>query len=104
MEETSYLYTHALWQVKPGNEEEFIETWMELADVFSKLPDPPIRGTLIQSITDSTIFYSFGPWKSLNDISAMRDDPTSQSAIKKIMSLCTEATPETYRVVRHIQL
>ena len=104
VKETSYFYTHALWKVKPGHEKEFIEAWMELSDLFSNLPNPPIRGTLIQSTTDSTLFYSFGPWRSLEDITAMRNDQPSQEGIKKIMSLCTEATPATYRVIKHIQL
>jgi quinol monooxygenase YgiN len=98
------FYTHALWRVKPDGEAEFIKAWNELADVFSNLPDRPMRGTLIQSLTEPTLFYSFGPWKSLADIEAMRHDPQAQEAFQKIIELCAETSPGTYRVVADIQL
>ncbi|HYO49774.1 MAG TPA: antibiotic biosynthesis monooxygenase [Chloroflexia bacterium] len=98
------FYTHALWRVKPGHEEEFIAAWKALADAFSHLPDPPSHGTLIQSLTDPTLFYSFGPWDKLEDIEAMREDPQARQAIQDVMALCTEATPSSYRVVAEIRL
>ena len=98
------FYTHALWRVKPNREAEFIAAWNGLASVFSNLPHKPIRSTLLQNLTDPTLFYSFGPWRSLADIEAMRSDPQSQEAFRKIMELCVEANPSTYRVVADIQL
>jgi len=97
-------YTHALWRVIPGNEEAFIEAWKGLGKAFGQLPSPPGDGTLIQSLTDSTIFYSFGPWDSLEDIEAMRRDPQARQAIQRIVELCNEATPSAYRVVAEIRL
>lgn len=98
------IYTHAQWRVKPGREAEFIKAWQELANVFQNLPARPLRGTLIQSLVDVSLFYSFGPWKSLSDIVAMRHDPRAQEAFQKIMELCVEATPSTYRMIANIQL
>ena len=102
MEET--YYTHALWKVKPGNEEAFIEAWRALGTAFGQLPNAPRKGTLIQSLADPTIFYSFGPWDSLDDIEAMRRDPGARQAIRRIIELCDEATPGDYRVVAEIRL
>jgi quinol monooxygenase YgiN len=98
------FYTHALWRVKPGHEEEFIAAWKALADAFSHLPTPSRHGTLIQHLTDPTLFYSFGPWDRLEDIEAMRQDPQARQAIQAVMALCTEATPSSYRVVAEIRL
>ena len=98
------FYTHAMWRVLPGREAEFIATWMTLADVFGRLPDPPVRGTLLQSAADPLLFYSFGPWNSWEAIEAMRADPRSQAALRKIMALCVEATPGTFHVVADIRL
>ena len=98
------FYTHALWRVKPDKEAEFIKAWKELADVFSNLPARPTRGTLIQSLTEPALFYSFGPWKSLADIESMRRDAHAQEAFRKIMELCSETSPSAYRVVADIQL
>lgn len=97
------IYTHALWRVKPGHEAEFIKAWGELANVFQKLPARPLRGTLIQSLVDSSLFYSFGPWKSLSDIVEMRRDPLAQEAFQKITALCIEAAPSTYRMIADIK-
>jgi heme-degrading monooxygenase HmoA len=101
MEET--FYTHALWRVKPGREEEFIAAWKAMGDVFLSLHGTTTQGTLIQSLTDPTLFYSFGPWNSLEEIQAMRNDPAAQAAMSKIRELCTEAAPGTYRVAARVE-
>ena len=98
------IYTHAQWRVKPGREAEFIEAWEELANVFLNLPARPLRSTLIQSLIDVSLFYSFGEWRSLTDIVAMRHTPRAREAFQKIMDLCIEATPSTYRRIADIQL
>jgi quinol monooxygenase YgiN len=98
------IYTHAQWRVKPGHEAEFIKAWEELAKAFSKLPARPLRSTLIQSLVDVSLFYSFGQWKSLSDIVAMRHTPRAREAFQKVMDLCIEATPSTYRMIADIQL
>ncbi|HEX8903352.1 MAG TPA: antibiotic biosynthesis monooxygenase [Longimicrobiaceae bacterium] len=69
------VYTHALWRVKPGQEEEFVAAWRALSDAFVALPARPLWGTLIRSLADPSVFYSFGPWRSAGDVQAMRADP-----------------------------
>ncbi len=97
-------YTHAMWKVRPGDEALFVEAWGELADVFLSLPVPATRGTLIQSLDDPSLFYSFGPWDSLDDIQAMRSNPEARAAIQRVVELCEQATPASYRVVAEIGL
>lgn len=55
-------------------------------------------GTLFQSTKEPRLFYSFGPWHSLQAIEAMRFDPTSTKAIRKLMELCEVAEPGTFRL------
>ena len=62
-EETAY--TLALWRVKEGSEAEFVEAWKDLSDYFLNLPNPPGTGTLVGSVEDPRLFYSFGPWGAL---------------------------------------
>ncbi len=93
-------YTLASWRVKPGRESDFVEAWKSVGKTFRELPRPPAgNGTLIQSLTDPALYYSFGPWSSTGDISAMREDPNAQESMRKAMDLCTEVTPGGYRVV-----
>jgi heme-degrading monooxygenase HmoA len=97
MEET--VYTLGVWRAKPGQEDAFIEAWKALGNTFARLPQPPGKGTLLQSLSDPLLFYSFGPWNSLADIQAMRNNSEAQKGINKLRELCTEATPGGYRVV-----
>lgn len=98
------VYTHALWQVRQGMEDEFVEAWAEMGAVFTSLPKPPVGpGTLIRSTTDPLRYYSFGPWRSAEDVAAMRDDPRARDAMERIRALCTEAAPGLYEVVREIE-
>lgn len=93
------VYTLGVWKVNPGRQAEFIAAWMALGQIFSELPHPPGTGTLLQSASDAELFYSFGPWKRLEDIQEMRNDPRAQAGIQRLIQLCTEATPGTFRVV-----
>jgi hypothetical protein len=100
-EETAY--TLALWRVKEGREGEFVQAWKSLSDYFLSLPNPPGTGTLVRSVEDPGLFYSFGPWRgpwrSLQDIQRMHSDPRTPEMIGKLSALCEEAKPGTFRVV-----
>lgn len=98
------VYTHALWRVKPGNEETFIEAWTTLAETFSKLDQPPLWGTLLRSTTEPNVFYSFGPWRSSTDVEQMRNSAVAQGALSALRQLCEEATPGMYDVIKHIEV
>ncbi|HEV2124363.1 MAG TPA: antibiotic biosynthesis monooxygenase family protein, partial [Chloroflexota bacterium] len=94
-------YTLARWYVKPGHEEAFLAAWQTLGAVFSTLPGVR-HGTLVQSVEDPLLFYSFGPWRSVEDIQAMRADPRAQAAFARLGEICTEMQPGVFRRVLHI--
>jgi hypothetical protein len=95
-------YTHALWRVRSGRESEFIELWEnDLARAF-RAANPEASGTLIQSLEDPTLFYSFGPWPTLSAMAAARQAPGVGAALEALKSVCVEATPGTYKVVLRI--
>lgn len=97
------FYTLARWQVEPGKEEAFRAAWHAMGEAFAAtLPDTRSEGTLVQSLTEPTTFYSFGPWESLQHIERMRADPACQERMKAAMALCKEATPGAYRVVGRV--
>jgi hypothetical protein len=94
------IYTIGVWGVKPQHEDEFIAAWKDLGVIFSRLPAPPIgKGTLIQSVAEPALFYSFGPWQSLEDVQSMRQDVQAQAGINRLRELCSEAVPGSFRVV-----
>ena len=91
-------YTLARWLVAPGNEDAFVAAWHELAAFFLSLKQPPRWGTLLRSVDDPRLFYSFGPWPGLEAIAAMRADPRWPDALGRLTALCDEASPGTYLV------
>ena len=91
-------YTLARWMVRSGQEDAFVAAWHELAAYFLALRHPPHWGTLLRSVDEPRLFYSFGPWPSLETIAAMRADPRTPSAIARLTDLCDEADPGTYVV------
>ena len=91
-------YTLARWFVASGQEAAFIAAWQDLATVFLALKDPPRWGTLLRSVDDSRLFYSFGPWPSMETIAAMRAHPGAVGAISKLTALCEETELGTYLV------
>jgi hypothetical protein len=100
MEDRDGAYTLATWRVKEGYEEEFVEAWSgELADFFLSLPNPPDSGTLIRSVDEPRLFYSFGPWKSLDDVRQMRSHPRTQEIMGKLRDLCEEVNAGDFEVV-----
>ena len=100
MEET--VYTLGVWRVKPGKEGAFIDAWIALGKIFGQLPRPPGKGTLLQSLSDPLLFYSYGPWSSLDDVQAMRNNAEAQEGIDRLRELCTEATPGGFRKVAEV--
>lgn len=93
------VYTLGVWHVQEDRQQDFIIAWKELGEIFASLPDPPGKGILIQSDTDSTLFYSFGPWDNMEAVNAMRNDQRAQEGIRKLIDLCIEATPGSFHVV-----
>jgi heme-degrading monooxygenase HmoA len=94
-------YAHGMWRVKPGKEAEFIEAWKALGNIYRALPNPPGpgQGILIENVADPLQFYSVGPWRSSEDLAAMRANPQAQAGIKRLEDLCDEGVRGTYRLV-----
>ena len=93
------VYTLGVWRVKDGRQGEFVEAWKGLGRFFRGLPHPPGEGTLLQSLDEPQQFYSFGPWRTLDDIQEMRGHPDAPGEIGKLMDLCDEGRPGRFRVV-----
>ena len=96
---TSEVFTLSVWRAKPGRESDLQQAWRELADAFAELPEPPGEGTLLQSLDDSSLHYSFGTWPSLRAVVAMRGSESVRNAVAALGALCDEATPGAFRVV-----
>lgn len=93
-------YTHALWRVKPGKEAEFVEAFKKFSNTMAIIAGPPgIKITLIQSLSEPLIFYSFTPWGHIDNIHTMRNDIKLKNAISVLSGLCIESRPFSYKTI-----
>ena len=61
------VYTLGWWKVTPGSEDEFIDAWRHLA-AQTQADFPGSTATLLRDRDDPTVFVSFGPWDSIEQI------------------------------------
>jgi hypothetical protein len=73
-----------------------------LAELFSSLTNPPLWGALIRSLSERSIFYSFGPWQSARDVQEMRNNTEVSVMFGKLYELCTELSPGDYEIIKHV--
>jgi len=98
---TEQLYTHGRWVVKAGQEERFQAAWRELAEWTNANISGAIGGEakLLQDLDDPTLFYSIGPWQSLEAIQAWRADAGFQARVGAVRELLESFEPHTLRLV-----
>lgn len=56
------IWTHGVWTVKPGREDEFIDAWRAMAGGAVAEFDPPGQPHLLRDRERPNVFRSFGPW------------------------------------------
>lgn len=88
------VYTSGRWKVTPGNEDEFVNAWRDLA-TRTKGDFPSSTAVLLRDRDDPTLFMSFGPWESIEEIERWRASEAFQSGVGKIRPLLAEFTPHT---------
>jgi quinol monooxygenase YgiN len=88
------VYTSGRWKVTPGNEDEFVNAWKDLA-IRTKEDFPEATATLLRDRDDPTLFISFGPWESIEQIEQWRASETFQTGVQKIRPLLAEFMPHT---------
>jgi heme-degrading monooxygenase HmoA len=94
------LYTLGMWRVKAGQQADFIAAWQTLGDILRQLPQPPAgKTTLVQSVSDPSLFYSLGLWLTLADIEAMQKDDQAQAGLEALRHHCTETLDGAYSTV-----
>ena len=69
----SQLYTSGRWTVVPGQEEEFVTAWSEMAGWTSAEILGSSWATLLQHRETPNVFLSFGPWESAEAMAAWRE-------------------------------
>jgi heme-degrading monooxygenase HmoA len=89
MENESGAFTSAIWNVKPGKEEEFIRLWTELAQRANETGH--VSAHLFREKENSSKFISIGKWPNEETIRKWTDSDEYKNQISIISDLLTEA-------------
>jgi heme-degrading monooxygenase HmoA len=76
-------YSHTVWIVKPGQEEEFVRRWSAFEE-WSAAEGLSARGKLLRDVDDPRRFISFGPWETLQAIRRWRMLPQFQEHARRL--------------------
>jgi len=66
-------YSHTVWVVKPGHEDEFVRRWSEFEE-WNAAEGLSARAKLLRDV-DQPSCFSFGPWETLAAITRWRTLP-----------------------------
>ena len=88
-------YTHGVWTVKPGREEEFVAAWAELAEWTAREVPGSSWAKLMRDAAAPNQFRSFGPWRDIRAIEQWRALPGFQQRVERIRTLLDGFEPHT---------
>jgi heme-degrading monooxygenase HmoA len=66
------IWTHGVWTVKPGREEDFIEAWSAMARGAIGEFGPPESPHLLRERERPNVFRSFGWWEDAETVERFR--------------------------------
>jgi heme-degrading monooxygenase HmoA len=95
-------YTNGIWEVKPGEEDEFVAAWREFASWGHTWPGcGTIR--LVRDVYESNRYMSFCPWESFEAQQAWKDDPDFKERIGRVRAHTTAFRPSVFEDVTAVE-
>lgn len=91
------LYTAAIWNVKPGREDEFLKLWQSLGERTLET-FPRASGTLLRDQERPQRFLSFGPWDSAEQVEEWRSSAAFRETIRDLQDVLESFEPATWDV------
>ncbi len=92
------LYTHGIWRVRPGKEDEFVAAWQDLAEWALAEIEGAQGARLLQNRDEPTHFYTFGPWDDPDAIQRFREHPGFNERMGRIRELIHDGGIHTLEV------
>ena len=92
------FWSHSVWRVKAGREDEFVEAWQEFARWSAA---QGLRGSarLLRDVDDPVRFVSFGPWEDLDTVRRWRSEPGFHERVEHLQALVEGFEPRTLEQV-----
>ena len=92
------VYTHGIWRVKPGKEDDFVAAWQELAEWALRDIEGSRGARLMQDRDEPTRFYTLGPWDSPDAVQRFREHPSFTEKFARVRETTDEAAIHTLEV------
>jgi len=97
------VYTSAKWNVRPGNEKRFVETWKKFADWTGKHQRGTIDALLLQEADDPSRFMSLGSWKDMESVGEWRRAENFKRYLAELKALCDGVQIRTLKTVAEVE-
>ena len=81
------VWTHGVWTVKPGREDEFVDVWRSMARRGLAELNTAAPPTLLRDHDHPNVFISFGPWPSLAEVTRFRSSPAFHDGVAQMSGL-----------------
>jgi heme-degrading monooxygenase HmoA len=94
-------YTHSVWRVKRGHEDEFVRRWIELAR-WSADQGLSGKARLLRDADDPSLFVSFAPWESVRHVAGWRSSAGFHERIARLQEVLDEFEPRTLNAVADV--
>ncbi len=91
------VYTLATWRTKPGHEDDFVAAWQGLADR-TKAAFPHASAVLLRDRDDPSLFVSFGPWDSPEEVAEWRSSSAFVDSVAELREHLDGMEPHTLDV------
>ena len=102
MPDDSKFWTLGRWHAKPGNAAAFRDAWEDFASWTVAQQVGARDGYLLQDDSDPDLFYSFGPWRDIEAVTAWRSTPEFGAFVAKVRDLCDSFEPHSLQLVAHL--
>jgi heme-degrading monooxygenase HmoA len=91
-------YASGNWRPKAGEEDAFVEAWMEFANWISTM-DGSGSPHLLHDTNDPGRYMSFSRWRDADAMNAWRSDPEFPERIGRVRAHVDEFTPSDFELV-----
>ncbi len=93
--EIGMFYTMAVWVVRPGNEDAFIEAWASFARWTAETQPGALTGVLLRDAENPARFVSLGPWRDRQSAMDWRSTEQFRDSFARFRELCSAIEPQS---------
>ena len=91
-------FTHTTWQVKSGQEDEFVRRWVDWVQ-WSHRHGLRAHARLLRDTENPSTFVSFGPWETVGAVRSWRRDEGYHERVARLQELVERFEPRTLEQV-----